>query len=169
MARLAGPRPCAWPRGGAGSQARASARPRPRLRQAAWRRGSPAPAPVPGRMAALGRRPAPALALARACARPRGGAAHRPPPLCQACAGARPRPRLWQAVRRCGSPAPARTWEGGREEAEGGREEEAFVGGWMGGDVEGERGTKKIRLRERSHRIGVKNSREFGAGTFCPG
>ena len=39
----------------------------------------------------------------------------------------------------------------------------------MGGDVEGERGTKKIRLRERSHRIGVKNSREFGAGTFCPG
>ena len=42
------------------------------------------------------------------------------------------------------------TWESGREEAEGGREEEAFVGGWLGGDVEGER--KKIRLRERRSR-----------------
>ena len=93
---------------------------------------------------------APACPEPRACARPRGGAAHRPPPLCQACAGARPRPRLWQAVRRRGSPAPARTWESGREEAEGGREEEAFVGGWLGGDVEGER--KKIRLRERRSR-----------------
>ena len=93
---------------------------------------------------------APACPEPRACARPRGGVAHRPSPLCQACAGARPRPRLWQAVRRRGSPAPARTWESGREEAEGGREEEAFVGGWLGGDVEGER--KKIRLRERRSR-----------------